>query len=94
MRVMRPRQAQQRRHRQEALELSDAVVQGLAVARQALERNESERATEAIDMTLATARKVITELLADPDGKVRSVRPGDLVRGTSVQLEHPDDDDP
>jgi uncharacterized membrane protein YccC len=91
---MRPRKAALRRHRREALDLTDAVVQGLAVARHALEHNEAKRASEALDMTLATARKVVTELLADPDGEVRSVAPGDLVRETPVQLEPSDDDDP
>ena len=90
---MRPRN-RTLRHRREALDLTDAVVQGLAVARDALEHNETERASEAIDITLATARKVVTELLVDPEGRVRSIVPGDLVRKTPVQLEPTDDDHP
>ena len=61
-----------------ALEINDNVVQGLSVAKYALESGDVEKARGSVDETLAKARDIISEQLAEaaPDG----VRPGDLVR--------------
>jgi len=90
---LRTLEAERRRHRREALDLSDTVVQGLAVARHALEHNEARHASAAIEKTLATARKVVTELLADLAAESKSIAPGDLVRGRPGTLDSDAEDD-
>lgn len=63
---------------QRALEINDNIVQGLSVAKYALEAGDVEHARRAVDETLGKARDIITEQLVEaaPDG----VRAGDLVR--------------
>jgi signal transduction histidine kinase len=72
---------EEREHR--ALEINDNIVQGLAVAKYALETGQLEAGTDAIDNTLDKARAIMSDQLGrrvDETG----VRPGDLVReGTS-----------
>ncbi len=88
-------EAERQRHRREALDLSDTVVQGLAVARHALERNKALDASAAIEKTLATAQKVVTELLADLAAESKSIAPGDLVRARpgTLDLDARDDEE-
>lgn len=50
-----------------AFELNDEVVQGLAVAKMALEVHNLEMAAEAVDRTLETARRLVTDLLSHSD---------------------------
>jgi hypothetical protein len=61
-----------------ALELNDAVVQGLAAAQYALEVGQTDRGAEAVESTLERARDLMDRQLGlhgdDP------VRPGDLRR--------------
>lgn len=64
------------RHKQ-ALELNDEVVQGLAVAKYALDVGDSNTAGRALVRTLASARKLIDDLL---HGDEDTFGPGDLVR--------------
>ena len=47
---------------QRALELNDAVLQGMVVARMALDLDERKRAMDALDSSIASASKMITEL--------------------------------
>ena len=49
---------------QKALELNDEVIQGLAVAKMALELGQVEDAQAAIDSTLDSARGIVTDLLS------------------------------
>ena len=63
----------------QALEINDNVVQGLAVAKYALDVGDEERAYEAVARTLASARGIITNLLGGED-----LGPGDLVRGEAA----------
>lgn len=49
--------------RQQALEINDNVVQGLAVAKYAFDLAEYEKAREAIEGTLKAARRIISDLL-------------------------------
>jgi len=63
----------------QALEINDNIVQGLTVARYALENGRDEQTKEAVERTLADARGIITELLG-PDGAHRVVGPGGLRR--------------
>jgi CheY-like chemotaxis protein len=64
-----------RRHH--ALELNESIVQGLAVAKLALDLGEGPQAHAAIETTLGAAKRVMSHLLAD-DGDQTWVRPGDL----------------
>jgi CheY-like chemotaxis protein len=63
--------------RRHAIELNDTVVQGLAVAKYALELGRPEQARAAVEDTLEAAKRVIGDLLLD-----EQVGPGDLVRMT------------
>ena len=60
---MRLELAQSRLRRQQALEINDNVVQGLAVAKYAFDLGEQAKAKEAIEGTLAAARRIISDLL-------------------------------
>lgn len=71
-----------RRRRQQALELNDSIVQGLAVGLYALELGEHDRARDAIDNTLEAAKGVIARLLAEDD----EMQPGDLIRSHAADL--------
>ena len=68
-----PADAERRRH---AVEINDDVVQGLVVARMAVEVGDLEKAAEAIDRSLDAARKIVGALLEAGD----PVEPGSLVR--------------
>ena len=49
---------------EQALELNDEVVQGLATAKLALELNEVDEARAALDATLESARGIVTDLMS------------------------------
>jgi len=68
-----------RRREQQALEINDNIVQGLTVARYALEQGREAQSKEAVERTLTEARGIITELLG-AEGVQRDVRPGRLRR--------------
>lgn len=65
--------------RRQALEINDNVVQGLTVAKYALDAGDHEDARRAIERTLAAARHIITELLDEAPDDLR-LSAGDLVR--------------
>lgn len=65
--------------RRQALEINDNVVQGLTVAKYALDAGDTEDARQAIERTLSAARHIITELLDEGPDDLRLVA-GDLVR--------------
>jgi hypothetical protein len=60
------------------LDIHDNIVQGLAEAQLALDVGRTAQAREAIESTLAQARRLVTELTDAPG----AVRPGDLRRNT------------
>lgn len=65
--------------RRQALEINDNVVQGLTVAKYALDADDTVAAREALERTLDSARSIIGGLLhAEHVGK--ALGPGDLVR--------------
>jgi hypothetical protein len=64
---------------QQALELNDTVVQGLAVARMALELDLADKAEATVVDTLETARSIVSDLLIDVE-KRGGLKPGDLIR--------------
>jgi hypothetical protein len=51
-----------RQREQHALELADAVLQGLAVAKLALDLDQPVKANEALTASIASASRIITEL--------------------------------
>jgi CheY-like chemotaxis protein len=62
--------------RRQALQINEGIVQGLAVAKMALELGDPDRALDALERTLQAAKRVITHLLLDDaEGPVR---PSDL----------------
>ena len=52
-----------RKREQQALELNDNVLQGLVVARMALDLGEEKRAVRALDNAIESASQMITELI-------------------------------
>jgi signal transduction histidine kinase len=69
---------EQIRQRQ-ALEINDNVVQGLTVAKYALDAGDQAHAHEAVQKTLGAARHIVTELLGNEDEEL-DLGPGDLIR--------------
>lgn len=66
---------------QQAVEINDSVVQGLAVASYALDAGDERRAKAAISKTLSAARAIVNQLL-----NVEALEPGDLVRSRSANV--------
>jgi PAS domain S-box-containing protein len=64
----------------QAREINDEIVQRLVVAQLAFELGEPDRATDALQSTLATARSLVTGLLGDGP-----VEPGSLRRSASAE---------
>jgi hypothetical protein len=58
----------QHEREQRALELNDAVLQGMVVARMAFDLGETRRALNALDGSIASASRMITELIGDDRG--------------------------
>jgi PAS domain S-box-containing protein len=52
-----------RRRQQQALQLNDTVVQGLATAKMALELDADDKASEVVADTLSNAKKIVDQLL-------------------------------
>ncbi|WP_205215382.1 MASE1 domain-containing protein [Amycolatopsis albispora] len=73
------------RRRQQALEINDNVIQGLAAALYALESGEADRAERTLRRTLDTARETMRNLLHNSTG----IAPGDLVRRQPAELAPP-----
>jgi signal transduction histidine kinase len=66
----------------QALEINDNVVQGLAIAKYALDAGDEAKAYEAVARTLTSARGIISDLLGGEDPG--HLGPGDLVRGEAA----------
>ena len=62
---MRLELAEAQIRRQQALEINDNIVQGLAVAKYAMDLGEDEKLRDAIEGTLAAARAIISDLLEE-----------------------------
>src|SRR5215213_8426468 len=65
-----------RQREQQALELNDTVLQGLVVAKMALDLKEPDKADSALASSIESASRIITELLASHTSSL------DLVRST------------
>jgi len=59
----------------QALQINEGIVQGIAVAKMALELGDSDKALDTLDRTLTAAKRVISHLLLD---SVDEIRPSDL----------------
>ena len=62
---------------EQALELNDGIVQGLAVAKMAIETGDLDKGLEVIGHTLQQAKAVVAELLGSLEDD-RGIQPGDL----------------
>lgn len=71
--------------RQQALELNDAIVQGLAVTKMSLESGRTEQGMEALARTLEKARTIVSDLLDDLD-RTEGIHPGSLIHGDPAEL--------
>lgn len=69
--------------RQQALEINDNIVQGLAVAKYSFDLGQDEKGKEAVEGTLVAARAIISELLEDL-GPDMDFAPGTLTRGRAA----------
>ncbi|MCZ4498696.1 MAG: hypothetical protein JWQ74_1249 [Marmoricola sp.] len=73
-----------RQRERQALELNDTVLQGLVVAKMALDLDQPDKSQEALASSIAAASRIITDLLgASPDGR-------GLIRSAPAILEVPD----
>jgi hypothetical protein len=64
----------------QALEINDNIVQGLSVAKYALDQGKDETSKQAVEDTLKKARALITELLGEQGSEVELAKPGELRR--------------
>jgi PAS domain S-box-containing protein len=86
------RQHDMERRRQQALELNDEIVQGLAVAKMAFDAERQDQGVEALTQTLRRAQRIVTTLLEDITEEGR-LTPGDLVREEAAQVNPADAED-
>jgi len=75
MEQMRSELAMAEQRQQQALQINEGIVQGIAVAKMALELGDNERALDTLDRTLTAAKRVISHLLLD---HVSEIHPSDL----------------
>lgn len=68
-----------------ALEINDNIVQGLAVAKLALELDQREASEEALEQALVSARQIISDLLGDAESESR-LGPGMLRRTAPARV--------
>ncbi len=63
-----------RRREQQALEINDSVLQGLVVSKMALDLGDSERAVASLDASIASASRIITDLLGSENFNIKLLR--------------------
>lgn len=73
-------------NRQHALQINDNIVQGLTVAKYAVEMGRLDLASEALHSTLASAKHIVRDLLSEDE---KGVREGSLVRTEPAVLRTP-----
>jgi hypothetical protein len=64
----------------QALEINDNIVQGLSVAKYALDQGKDDTSKKAVEDTLKKARTLITELLGEEGSEIELAKPGELRR--------------
>lgn len=77
-----------RAREQQALELNDSVLQGLVVAKMALDLDQPDRSQEALASSIAAASRIITDLLGRGHDGIN------LVRSMPAQVERQPDEHP
>jgi len=70
--------------KQQALEIHDTIVQGLATAKMSIELNRNEEGLVAVQQSLDASRRIITDLLGEGSAET-TLRPGDLRRDEAVR---------
>ena len=70
--------------KEQALDVHDSIVQGLAIAKMSFELDRDEEGLAAIEQTLEASRRIITDLLGEGPREI-SIRPGELRRQESVR---------
>jgi hypothetical protein len=83
--------AEAQRRREQALQINDNVVQGLAVAKYSFEMGLNDKAIEAVNKTLAAARSIISDLLEEIGTEV-SLESGALIRKTAAGFDRVEPD--
>ncbi len=76
---------------QQALELNDTIVQGLAIAKMSLESGDTEKGLAAVTQTLKHVKSLVAGLLAQI-AEAGALQAGDLVRADPATLSHRDED--
>ena len=77
--------------KRQALELNDAIVQGLAVAKMFLENDDPDRGLAAVTNTLQRAKQIVSELLRDIS-QAEGMEDGALIRQKAADVS-PDSDE-
>ena len=77
-----------RRREQQALELNDSVLQGLVVAKMALDLDDPDRAHEALTTSIDSASRIITNLLGSEQFSIA------LLRSSPAAVHHVTDSGP
>jgi hypothetical protein len=82
-----------KRREEQALEINDTILQGLVVARMALDLGERERAEGALDNSIAAASHLVTDLLGGqlPDESRMTRQAAALVRDHEAGRPQPED---
>jgi signal transduction histidine kinase len=70
----------------QALQLHDEIVQGLVVAKMALDLDQKEQSQEVLATTLAAASGIITDLLGRTRDEDVRLGPGDLIRERPAEI--------
>lgn len=73
---------------QQALELNDSVLQGLVVAKMALDLDQPERAQQALTSSIDSASRMITELLGSEHHSIQ------MLRSTAATITQEPEEDP
>ena len=69
-----------RARQQQALDIHDSIVQGLAIAKMSIELNRTDEGLVAVQQALDSSRRIITDLIGE--GSIENtLRPGELRRG-------------
>ena len=63
-----------RKREQQALELNDSVLQGMVVSRMALDLDDPDKALDALDTSIASASRIITNLLGSEHFNIELLR--------------------
>lgn len=76
-----------RQREQQALELNDSVLQGLVVAKMALDLDQPERAQQALNSSIDSASRMITDLLGSEHHSLKLLRSAPAAVPTEIEPE-------